>query len=249
MLLLEGDGGFLPLTTGEGRRDERVVGRLLLLLRERDVLLLAHTVAILVRISLLLLLLLVLLPLRLRRRGLVQTVLFALLLLEREHAVGGFALDLLLYEDLVLDRAVQLGEIGLLSVLELGEGVGRLGRRLEARPEVLRLLLLLWDASIRCLAHVGQRCRVERWRMLLVVVVVGTCPECERFRAMPRRSVVARHSDVLWNGGSAWLSNEKLSSRARRERGLEVTHASDSNEHGCRDGASERRAYSSSYLA
>lgn len=191
LLLLEGDGGFLPLTTGEGRRDERIVGRLLLLLRERDVLLLAHPVAILVRISLLLLL-----PLRLRRRrGLVQAVLFALLLLEREHAVGGFALDLLLYEDLVLDRAVQFGEIGLLSVLEFGEGVGRLGRRLEARSELLLLLLLLWDASIRWLAHVRQGGRVERWRMLLLLVVVGTCPECERFRTVPRRSVVARHSD------------------------------------------------------
>lgn len=175
--------------------------------------LLAHPVAILVRISLLRLLLL-LLPLRLRScsRGLVQTVLFALLLLKREHAVGGFALDLLLYEDLVLDRAVQFGEVGLLSVLEFGEGVGRLGRCSEAGPE---LLLLLRDASIRWLAHVGQGGRVERWRMLLVVVV-GTCPECERFRTMPRRSVVARHSDGKRR--SACLQGKGLGSAAERER-------------------------------
>ena len=217
LLLLEGDGGFLPLTTGEGRRDERIVARLLLLLllRERDALLLAHPVAILVRISLLLLLLL--LPLRLRRRrGLVQAVLFALLLLEREHAVGGFALDLLLYKDLVLDRAVQFGEIGLLSVLEFGEGVGRLGRRLEARSELL--LLPLWDASIRWLAHVRQGGRVERWRMLLLLVVVGTCPECERFRTVPRRSVVARHSDGKWRSTARRETQFNNSRERARER-------------------------------
>lgn len=200
----------LPVSPRERRSDERV-GRLL---RKRNALRLLP-VALPERVAALLLV--GHLPLRLvkrrkparchpRRRGVrlrwcgscvVQTVLFALLLLKSEHAVRGLAFDLLLHKDLVLDRAVQFGEVGSLGVLELGEGSGRLRVGLESWSDGggrrRRSVLALWWVCVGWLTHVRQGSRVER----LLVVAVGTCPESEWLRTMPRRTVVTRHDGEL----------------------------------------------------
>lgn len=181
----------LPLSACQRGRNERIR-----LLRKRRCLPLVIASGSRVRIS------------RRDRQGGMQAVLLALLLLDREHAIRGLALDVLLHEDLVLDRAVQLGEVGLLGMLELDESRRGLRVRLQVTRLqrghllllvlLLQLLQLLLGVHVGLLTHVRKRGRVQWvlkiWLLLVVVLLlVGTGPESERLRAVPRRSVVTRH--------------------------------------------------------
>lgn len=183
---------ILALSTSQGRSDERV--RLLGQARVL-VLLLLLILRFLPQERLVVLLPVPTVRQSRRRRALLQAVQLSLLLLNRKQPERRFALDLLLYRDLVLDRAVQFGEVDLLRLLEFGERCGRLRVRLEAT----RL-----ERRVRVLAHVWQRSRVQRLLITIMVLLlilllrvllrldrVGASPECERFRAVPRRTVVA----------------------------------------------------------
>lgn len=152
----------LALPARESRRDERVVGLLLrrgggdggrrkLLLRK------ATSAGNSGRVGALLQLLVrrgrVVGKLRLRRRGGATLA----LALGGEEAVGRVALELLLSDDLLLDGALQTGElckVGGLGVLELGGGLdlGSVGR-----GRVLLLLLLVLVLALVVVVLVGER--------------------------------------------------------------------------------------------